>query len=81
MNETIKYFLQDLTELLYERAKEARSQCEETKSDNAEKMDFECGRALGYYEVLSSFVSLAKTFNIPSDMIDLSKIDPEQLLR
>lgn len=80
MDETIKYFLQDLTDLLCERAKEAQSLCEQAKINKAENMGFECGRALGYYEVLSSFVSLAKTFNIPSDLIDLSNIDPDQLL-
>ncbi len=56
MDETIIYFLRDFTALLYERARESKERCKSVREqpDNTASADFECGRALAYYEVLST---------------------------
>jgi hypothetical protein len=79
MDESVVHFLRDFADLLYERAREARERCEQLKkiSEKPNVTEFECGRALGYYEVVSLFVSQAKIFGIPSDIIKLTTIDPD----
>jgi len=73
MDQTVAYFLQDFADLLYERAQEARERCKQLKQadDDSETIQFECGRALAYYEVVSLFVSQAKTFDVMDTLTSL----------
>jgi hypothetical protein len=58
-------YVRDLLGLLLARAKEAKSRCEAARAKGqAGVSDFECGRALAYYEVLSTLINQLETFGI-----------------
>jgi|FLYN01.1.fsa_nt_gi hypothetical protein len=82
INDTIVYFLEDFLDLLCERAEEAKKACKQlgANKDTPGMNSLECGRALAYYEVLSSFINQAKVFGIDDLIPELNGIDPEQLL-
>ena len=78
---TMEYFLQDYLFLLWERAQEAQAECRQARAgSSAEDTAFQCGRALAYYEVLSTFKNQAQVFDIEGRIFGLKDIDPDQLI-
>ena len=69
---TYKYFLVDLIHLLKEYAQNAKSS---NKAD-----DYDKGKSMAYYEVLSLIQSQASAFQIPFDSIGLEGLVPEDYL-
>jgi hypothetical protein len=61
-------YLHDLGWLLKERALETREP----------KSEFDRGRRMAYYEVLSSMKSLAATFGVPASDVGLADLDPDR---
>lgn len=82
MNESLVFFLQDFSKLLFERAIVARDQCQRMHivDTDAYEAGFECGRALAYYEAVALLIHQAIVFNIPNDIIDQTVINPDELL-
>ena len=65
-------YLYDLGLLLKEAAFEARYR------RDAEKSEFEAGRAMAYYEVLSLMQHQASAFGLPLVDLQLGDVDPER---
>jgi len=82
MEATMTEFLRDYIELLYSRAQEAQAECNGSrKTADVAKIEFACGRAVAYYEVVSLFVSQAETFGLSEQLDKLSNIRPDDLLK
>jgi hypothetical protein len=81
MSKTLGYFVQDYLFLIWERAQEAQAECRQSRaSTSSEDTAFQCGRALVYYKVLSTFKNQAQSFEIEDRVYGLKDIDPDQLL-
>jgi len=65
-------YLRDMLELLLARAREARSQCAERKAKQAYGTEFECGRAVAYYEVLATLINQLDTFGLTREQVGLT---------
>jgi hypothetical protein len=79
MEDSTANFLQDYLELLYSRALEAQQLCKTSNEDKA-KTDFECGRALGYYEAVSLFISQVEVFELTHKLGEKTHIRADDLL-
>lgn len=77
----VEYFLRDFLDLLIERAKQAKWSWNPAKGqgDTAQR-SFEEGRALAYYEVLSSLIHEAETFGLSKERIPGLSFDPDKEL-
>ncbi len=75
-------YLQEVSEILRERAVEAKTQVAQRQgiAENTSILEFQRGILLGYYEVLSTLVSQARAFDIPLEMIGLADFEPDKLL-
>lgn len=73
-------FLHDFALILVERARDASVQCNRAKQEDSSEKDFACGRALGYYEVLSNFINQVEVFGIPKGLIGIEGVDADRLL-
>lgn len=67
-----RLFLRDFGQLLRERALEARGQAK------AGGDEFHEGRLTAYYEVLSSMLGMAETFEIPETDLGLTGLNPDR---
>jgi len=67
-------YLRDLGTLLKQDALDAR------KRREAEQTEFESGRVLAYYEVLSTMRGQAVSFELPLDDLQLHDFDPDREL-
>jgi hypothetical protein len=74
-------YLRDMLSLMVERAKEAR-QFSITGNDNRTKEEqaFENGRALAYYEVVSTLLNQADAFGLSRDVFPVLNFDPDREL-
>ena len=68
------YYLSDLGTLLRERALQAKEDCQK------EKHEFNHGRLMGYYEVISLMIHQAEAFGIELSELNLG-LDPDDLLQ
>ncbi len=71
-NDVFKNYLKDTLQFIVEDALEAKKKAIESKDD------FNDGRRLAYYEVVSTLVNQANSFEIDLDEISLGKIDPDK---
>lgn len=71
MSDKHNHYLCDLGKLLLERALEARR-------DAGTKDSFALGRAIAYYEVVSTMLGQAGVFDIPPAEIGLDGVDPDR---
>ena len=71
-NEVFKNYLQDTLQLIVGDALEAKKKSMEAKDD------FNDGRRLAYYEVVSTLVNQANSFEIELRDINLDSIDPDK---
>ena len=69
-------YLRDLGYLLRERALEAKAGFHTATEGSAK--DFQGGRYMAYYEVISVMLSQAEAFGISPDSLALLGIDPER---
>jgi hypothetical protein len=65
-----RHYLADTVPLLKERALEAKAKRQES--------DFNAGRAVAYYEVLSMLRGQAEVFGLTLDEISLGDFDPDR---
>ena len=65
-------YLRDLGAVLKERAREA------LKQRNTGRTDFESGRLIAYYEVLSTMRTQADAFDLSAEDLNLHDIDPDR---
>jgi hypothetical protein len=65
-------YLRDLGALLKERAFEARAR------RDAEKTEFDAGRTMAYYEVLSTMQNKATAFGLTLEELQLEDVDPDR---
>jgi hypothetical protein len=74
--------LTQLARTFRERALEAHREAQLTKAQGGDKhqADYESGRALAYYEVMSTFVNQAQGLDIPLDAVGLQGFDPDKEL-
>jgi len=75
MSDTYKYYLQDLSFLLKERALEAK---EDWKNASDEDEAFAAGYLTAYYHVLETMKNQAISFNIDEKEIKLDDINPDK---
>ncbi len=82
MSNTHANYLYDLAQRFLEEALEAKRACESLGSKTPLEPDqyFQIGRAQAYYEVLSTVINLAYSFNLDTASFGLEGIDPDQLL-
>jgi hypothetical protein len=74
-------YLQDVLETIIERAKDAsRSSKSADSKRTAEQQAFEDGRALAYYEVVSTLVNQADVFGLSPDVLPVLRFDPDKEL-
>lgn len=66
------HYLRDLGTVLKERALEAR------KQRDSERTDFQRGRLLAYYEVLSTMRNQADAFDLSVEDLNLHDVDPDR---
>jgi len=68
--QTAENYLRDVVQLLLERAREAKSRRDSSRaSGDGEQTAFEQGRALAYYEVVSTLLNELETFGISRDAV------------
>ena len=79
--DVLRHFLTDFLALLLERAYEARQRCKAAEQAGADPLQtgFDCGRALAYYEVISSFKYQAEGFGV-AEALGTDRLDPDDLL-
>ena len=80
MNKTIENYLKDTLALLIERAKEAKevSAAKRRSEPNSHSAIFEEGRALAYYEILSTIFGQAETFGIQLKELGITDFNPDR---
>lgn len=76
-------YIQDVLQSIIESALEAKQISETGKSQKSnEQRAFDDGRALGYYEAVSTLINQARVFNISTTSIPSVTFDPDkELLR
>ena len=72
-----KWYLYDLGYLLKERALEAKEKKLLAPANTPER-EFESGRALAYYEVISLLLGQAVGFDIPLEDLRLEDFNPDR---
>ncbi|TGL63478.1 hypothetical protein [Leptospira sarikeiensis] len=74
-------YIDDILKLLIEKAKEAKADSQ-LKSENSSEQDliFNSGRALAYYEVLSTMIGLAGIFGLSKEIMPTILFDPDKEL-
>ena len=65
-------YLRDLGTVLKERALEAR------QKRDTERTDFQSGRLMAYYEVLSTMRNQADVFDLSPEDLNLHDVDPDR---
>ncbi len=75
MSQTVDNYLLDLGALLRERALEAKAQA--SASVGTAEHQFELGRSIAYYEVLSLLTQQADAFGLPRAALSLEDFDPD----
>ena len=74
-------YLQDVLKMLVERAKEAKAASDAAKkSRTPEEQAFEQGRALAYYEVVSTLINQAHIFGLSHEVLPLLDFKPDEEL-
>ncbi len=73
---TAAYYLHDVGFLLRERALEAKKAKAAARSPS--EREFEDGRLMAYYEVITLMQNQAIAFNLPFDAVGLEGIDPDK---
>lgn len=68
-------YIRDLGYFLREHAFEAKQRFH--AADSSDSRDFEAGRYMAYYEVISLMLRQAESFNLSPKKIALDGIDPE----
>jgi hypothetical protein len=76
MSATTENYLRDLGFILKERAFEAKRDFHAATEGSAK--EFQGGRYMAYYEVISLILSQAEAFGISSDSLALQDIEPER---
>jgi hypothetical protein len=76
MTDTAENYLRDLGCLLRERAFEAKGEFHAAAEGSGK--DFQGGRYMAYYEVISIILSQANAFGISPDKLALQGIDAER---
>jgi len=72
-------YIQEVLRMIIESALEAkRSSTSERGRKTADERAFEDGRALAYYEVVSTLVNQAKVFGLSPDVISSLRFDPDK---
>lgn len=74
MNDSLQYYLQDCIALIVEKSLNAKHDAEISKSD------YDTGRLMTYYEVLSMLQQQANAFGISSTEFGLDKINLDREL-
>lgn len=80
---TYKAYLCEIGATIRERAIEAkheRDKLEKEKGRDSAEFEFQSGRALTYYEVLSTIVNQAKVMEIPLETFSLENFNPDKEL-
>ncbi len=72
MSDSHQYYLQDSVALIIEKSLNAKHDAEMSKSD------YDTGRLMTYYEVLSMLQQQAKAFGISLTELGLDKIEPDK---
>lgn len=82
MSVELSAFLHDFAVMLHDRAKEAQELCRNAKEGSAGEaaIGFDCGRAMGYYEVLSLLINQSRVFDVHKQVDVLAQIEPDKLL-
>lgn len=82
MKESETNFLLDFIELVLDRAREAQRNCNDARAsaDIPSRSDFECGRAIAYYEVVSLLKGQAELFDL-AERLGISQLNPDDLLK
>ncbi len=74
-------YIQDLLTTIIERAREAKRSSADLKiSGTGEQRAFADGRALGYYEVVSTLVNQARIFGLSADQLPVLSFDVDRNL-
>ncbi len=74
-------YLHDVIQLLVEEALTAkRSSKLKVEGVSSEERAFEEGRALAYYEVISTLINQAKAFGISPEIVPALQFDPDKEL-
>ncbi len=74
-------YLRDMLETMIERAKEARQSSITDKENRAkEQQAFEDGRAMAYYEVVSTLLNQAEVFALSRDVFPMLDFDADKEL-
>lgn len=72
-----KYYLRDLGNLIKENARKAKQTASEQEADT-EDYQFQTGRLMAYYEVVSLMQQQAQGFEIPLEELDLKDVNPDR---
>jgi hypothetical protein len=76
VSDTHKHYLHDLGAELRERALKAKQQAKTARGTSDEQ--YEQGKAIAYYEVLSLMESEAKTFELPPEDLHFEGFDADR---
>jgi hypothetical protein len=82
MDQTCVQYLHDLAQRLLVEAIEAKQAYDSARSQVVDRADFgyASGRAQTYYEVLSTVINLAYSFDLGLAILGLEGINPDELL-
>jgi hypothetical protein len=79
MDETHRHYLRDLGYLIRERAEESAQAAKAARQGpDAALADFEAGRRLAYYEVVSLMLGQAETFGVSAEDLAMAGFDPDR---
>ena len=77
-NDSERYFLHDLGQLLRERALQAKAERDE--SLDTAGYDLKLGQLMAFHEVLSLMVAQAEAFGLSASVLALDNFEPDQEL-
>jgi len=82
MSDVYDNYLFDLGRRLLSEAEGVRQTCDSLRAQGitGPNYEFQSGRALAYYEVLSMLISQAQAFGLDLTVLGLEGIDPDRLL-
>lgn len=77
---TTENYLRDIMQLLLESARDAKARRDSSRSsDDRQQAAFEDGRAMAYYEVVSTMLEQLKAFRIPRRSVGVPEaFDPDR---
>lgn len=75
-NESLKYYIQEITSLIKDNAKRAKVEADFPK--DGDSPDFNTGFLMAYYQVITIMKNQASFFNLKQIDLGLADIEPER---